>query len=287
MNIKKISFGNFRECYEVSNAEGVRLIITTDIGPRILFFGKKENVLFVDEKMELKRGNWKLYGGHRFWVSPESEDTYLPDNDRCEVEEGKDSITVSKLNKKNWLEKKITVSVKDDEFIVKHTLVNKGEMLYQGGIWALSCILPQGKIFFPWVTPGEWRVKKIVYWEKWPGQSTNVDSPNFVKGKDLFIVEINGEMSKLGTTGYGGFLGVANKDYTFIKKFDYINGAVYPDDNCAIEIYTSKYFCELETLSPMVTLIPGAPLIHIERWKYINKYIDPANEEEIKSLVQK
>ncbi|MCX7820186.1 MAG: hypothetical protein N2258_00730 [Brevinematales bacterium] len=284
MVIKKLNFSNFKECYEISE-NNTKLIVATDIGPRIIYFGKEKNVLFTDDKLELGRGSWKIYGGHRFWTSPETEDTYNPDNDKCKVLENKDSIIISMLDKKTQLEKKIEISVENDEFVVKHTLTNKGEMLYYAGIWALTCIVPQGKIFFPWVSEGEWRMKKIIYWEKWPGQSTNINSSNFLKGKDLFIVKINGEMAKLGTTGYGGFLGVANDNYTFIKKFNFIQGAIYPDDNCAIEIYTSQKFCELETLSPMVTLIPGNPLIHIERWKYIDRYVDPENEDEIKKLI--
>ncbi|MGC8771481.1 MAG: hypothetical protein ACP5Q5_09550 [Brevinematia bacterium] len=284
MVIKKTSFSNFKECYEISE-NGAKLIVASDIGPRIVFFGKNKNVLFIDEKLELGRGDWKIYGGHRFWTSPETEDTYNPDNEKCEVIENSNSITISKLDKKTMLEKKIEIKIENDEFVVKHILTNKGEMLYHAGIWALTCIVPEGKIFFPWVSQGEWRMKKIIFWEKWPGQSTNINSSNFIKGEDLFIIEINGEMAKLGTTGYGGFLGVSNKDYTFIKKFDFIQGAIYPDDNCAIEVYTSKKFCELETLSPMVTLIPGSPLIHTERWKYIDKYIDPLNEKSIKDIV--
>lgn len=282
--IKKVKFANFVDCYEIDSGKA-KMIITADVGPRIVFFGKDENVLFIDKELELGRGEWKIYGGHRFWVSPESENTYNPDNEKCNVKENKDSITISKLDKKTNLEKIISISVSDEEFIVRHTLINRGSMLYQGGIWALTCIVPEGTIFFPWVSPGEWRMKKIIYWEKWPGQSTNLNSKNFIKGEDLFLVKIDGEMAKLGTTGYKGFLGVANKNYTFIKKFDFIQGAIYPDDNCAIEIYTSKNFCELETLSPIVTLIPGNPLVHIEKWKYVDKYVDPQNEKDIYKLL--
>ncbi len=278
MVINKTTFGNFKECYEISENK-TKMIVAVDIGPRIVYFGEEKNVLFVDEKLELGRNSWKIYGGHRFWTSPETEDTYNPDNESCEVTEDSKSISISKLDKKTNLEKKINISIENNEFIVKHILINKGEMLYHAGIWALTCIVPAGKIFFPWVSPGEWRMKKIIYWEKWPGQSTNINSTSFIKGKDLFIIKINGEMAKLGTTGYGGFLGVANDNYTFIKKFDFIQGAVYPDDNCAIEIYTSQKFCELETLSPMVTLIPNYPLVHVERWKYIDKYIDLIKKE--------
>ncbi len=282
MQIKETNFSNFRKCIEIS-CNKKKMIITTELGPRILFFGfENENVLFIDENKKIGRGNWKIYGGHRFWVSPETEDCYSEDNDSCQLEKTENYVKISKLDSKTKLEKTIIISIDNDEFILKHILTNKGEMLYHGGIWAITCIIPEGTIFFPWTTPGEWKMKKIIYWEKWPGQSTNIQSKQFVPGNDLFLVKINGEMSKVGTTGYEGFLGVSNKNYTFIKKYDFIQSAVYPDDNCAIEIYTSKNFCELETLSPMTTLIPGVSLIHTERWKLIDRYIDPTDGNAIR-----
>ncbi|MGC8764942.1 MAG: hypothetical protein ACP5QT_03565 [Brevinematia bacterium] len=286
MDIREVKFFKYNHCFEISH-NNRRMIITTDVGPRILFFGfENENILFIDEREKIKREKWKIIGGHRFWVSPETEDAYVPDNDKCMVESSKDFVKVFKLDKKTGLEKSIIISVDGDDFIVKHILINRGEMLYQGGIWALTCIIPEGTIFFPWTTPGEWKMKKIIYWEKWPGQSTNIDSTQFIRGKDLFLIKVNGEMSKVGTTGYEGFLGVSNRNYTFIKKFNFIQGAIYPDDNCAIEIYTSKNFCELETLSPITTLIPEVPLIHIERWKLIDRFIDPSDGGAIRKVLK-
>lgn len=288
MQLKTTKFWKFKNCYEITS-NGKKLIVTTDVGPRIVFFGfidSPENVLYFDENEKIGLGKWKLYGGHRFWVSPETMDTYSPDNHPCKMEEGNNIVSFITIDNKTNLEKRLSIYVENNNFIVSHTLTNRGEMLYYGGIWALTCIPVEGVIFFPWSTPGDWKMKKIIYWEKWPGQSTNIKSKQFDPENDLFLVYPKGEVAKLGTTGYEGFLGVTAGNYTFIKKFDFIQGAVYPDDNCAIEVYTSKHFCELETLSPTLTLIPGYSLTHKEKWLLFDRAIDPKDVESIRKIIK-
>ena len=54
---------------------------------------------------------------------------------------------------------------------------------------------------------------------------------------------------------------------------EYLRGAVYPDDNCNIEIYTCSKFFEIETLSPVYTFLPGEKYIHTEKWLIVNKKV--------------
>ena len=61
-----------------------------DVGPRIIWYGfdEGENILHeVVSDAGLRGGNeFRLYGGHRLWVSPEVERTYFPDNRPVAVE---------------------------------------------------------------------------------------------------------------------------------------------------------------------------------------------------------
>lgn len=67
MEWRKVSFGKRELCYEIT-LNNLKMIVTADVGPRILFFGFKdgENVLFHDKEEKLSIGEMKLYGGHRF-----------------------------------------------------------------------------------------------------------------------------------------------------------------------------------------------------------------------------
>ena len=97
MEISKIQWNNL-EAVELQ-LDGKRMVVVTEFGPRIAFFGYEgeRNLLFWDDK---GRGyeDWKLRGGHRVWITTpgadESEITYRPDNDPCEVSIERDELVV-------------------------------------------------------------------------------------------------------------------------------------------------------------------------------------------------
>ncbi len=81
--LEPISYRGWNNAYRLSNGV-VELVVTADVGPRILFYGflNGKNLLHEVEEDAGKTGGseFRLYGGHRLWVSPEVERTYYPDN---------------------------------------------------------------------------------------------------------------------------------------------------------------------------------------------------------------
>ena len=86
--MEKVNFEGWPNCIRLSNRE-IELIITTDVGPRIIRCGfiNKQNLLYVSE---LEKGiigglQWHIYGGHRLWHAPEvMPRTYFPDNNKID-----------------------------------------------------------------------------------------------------------------------------------------------------------------------------------------------------------
>ena len=79
MSVKcyETEYENFGKCQCLDNGR-IKLIATTDVGPRIVFFGFVDgrNVLFEDidrnfYEMNSGYGVWYAYGGHRIWCAPE------------------------------------------------------------------------------------------------------------------------------------------------------------------------------------------------------------------------
>src|ERR1035437_3863139 len=81
--LERISYRGWNHAYRLSNGV-IELVVTADVGPRIFFYGfcNGENLLHEVEEDAGKTGGseFRLYGGHRLWVSPEVERTYYPDN---------------------------------------------------------------------------------------------------------------------------------------------------------------------------------------------------------------
>ncbi|HEX9061498.1 MAG TPA: hypothetical protein VF941_15055, partial [Clostridia bacterium] len=96
VKIEKISYKGWDNCIQLSN-EIIDAVITTDVGPRIIKFSLsgKDNV-FCEVKDEMgKTGSneWRIYGGHRLWQSPELEGrTDYHDNEPVEWKQKKNTV---------------------------------------------------------------------------------------------------------------------------------------------------------------------------------------------------
>jgi len=53
----------------------------------------------------------------------------------------------------------------------------------------------------------------------------------------------------------------------FVKRFDFVENAAYPDMNSNTEIYTAGSFVEVESLSPLQRLQAGEAIVYTERWQ--------------------
>ncbi len=287
MNIKETVFEGFNDCFELS-VGSEKMIVTAGFGPRILYYGSgvSGNILYVDKNPMKKEKGFRNYGGHRFWLAPETIVTARADNNPCEVTRKDGYLKVTALDRDYHLEKSLIISEKNGRFQVKHMVLNTGKMVYMASLWGLTCVrADSGTIFFPWASVGNWKLCKIIYWQKWAKQKTSINSRQYKQTPDLFLVKPIGRVGKIGSTGYEGFIGISQKNYTFIKKYDYIYSANYPDDNCSVEVYTCKNFSELETLSPIYMLNPGKPMTHTEEWVLAGRAVDPENGDEIRSLL--
>src|SRR6516164_934822 len=90
VKIEKINFKGWPNSWRVSNGE-VELVVTGDIGPRIMRFGFAggQNIFkeFTEQLGKSGEAEWQPRGGHRIWIAPEDPiKSYAPDNDSVDVE---------------------------------------------------------------------------------------------------------------------------------------------------------------------------------------------------------
>ncbi len=268
-----VEYHGWKQAWRLRQGE-MELTAIADIGPRLLCLRARsggENLLWEDPSRQMGRGEWKILGGHRLWISPESEDCYAPDTGPCEVtrrEEGALCLTAPPLPR-SGLQRSLAIRAlaAPGWFEVSHRVLNTGALVYPGALWALTCVNPVGKIVFPWgVGSKSWQLKQITYWSRWETHETRPASPQYRPGADVFTVMPLGEEGKVGAAPREGWLAHLRDNATLLKVYSPEEGGVYPDAGCSLEVYTCRHFMEMETLTPLRTLYPGEARSHIERW---------------------
>ncbi len=284
MPIKEATFDGLK-AVEITTKE-MKLVAVTEFGPRIAFLGKpngKNILLWALGKYT--RGEWDLRGGHRVWVTrpgaDENEDTYATDNGPCDVKIRKTSVTVAGAeNPANMTRRGMTIKVVDDTTITVDNFVkNTGEMLYSGGVWALTCTLPtrNAQYAVPIGDDSCWNAFTMVAFNEWGGHGKGGFNDKQIEvKKDLVLLKPAGVENKRMLQSHKGIIAMRDSvnKLTFAKKIDFDPAGQYPlNTNIAFYIGPKNFMVEMETMGPEETIKPGATLHHVETWKLVPEAI--------------
>ena len=289
IKVKKISYGGWENCLRITSGI-VDLIVTTDVGPRIIRYGfiGRENVMCeVESTLGLTGGDeWRIYGGHRLWHSPESRTrTYVPDNKPVAWEETPDGIkTMQDVEVISNIKKEMEVSLEPGSSRVRinHRLTNKGVWPLELSVWSISAMAAGGKEVIPQSRQDTGLLPNRVI-SLWPYTSLN-DSR--VRWGDKYIILQHDTAIKhpfkIGIPNNAGWAAYFNNEQLFIKYYKHKMNAPYPDFGVSYETYANDFMLEMETLSPLTVVKPDASIEHMETWKLFDEIPMPSdNEEEI------
>lgn len=275
---------NFGRCVCIDNG-AMEMYVTIDIGPRIIKLNLKgkNNMMFNDvdrksfkdneclKEMFGKDRTWYIYGGHRFWVSPESLPvTYYPDSDPVDYKVNGNVFTFTPPVQiyTKWQEVlEITVDENKAAAKVRHILKNCAEKEQTGAIWALSVTAAGGKAVISQAkeNTGLLPNRTLMLWPY-----NNMTDKRFYMDDNYYCVSHDKDAKvafKIGTNNTKGTHICVNNETVFKKSCEYIEGASYPDNGCCTEIYTDARILEVESLSPLYTLKPGETCEHVENWE--------------------
>ncbi len=299
MTVKKCTYKNFGKCIELSNGI-IQLIITVEIGPRIIRYGFiEQHNEFCDDApltLEVKDDTWKLLGGHRMWFSPEAfPRTYQPDNNAVEWEETQTGIKIT-TEIQPWVQMKKEIEISLDpnctNVTVRHTLINNNAWPVECGVWALTVLAPGGIQIIPLPTEkihfseGAKGLKHLVLWSYAYFNDPRIGL--YTKYISLRQDEKIKDDFKMGSINSAGWSCYLNNNHLFIKKFPYDKDGVYPDGGVSYETYTCDFMMEMESLSPLKLVDPGQSTFHTEEWELIdNVHEKIETEEDIDIIVQK
>ena len=80
-----------------------------------------------------------------------------------------------------------------------------------------------------------------------------------------------------------------NKGQFFVKRFDYLENAKYPDNHCNCECFTNFFMMEVESLGELKVLRKGESVSHDEWWNLFEcgESFDRKSEESIDKFLTK
>jgi hypothetical protein len=284
VTVERVTFANQPNAHRLSNGV-VDVVVTTDMGPRILRYGFAggENMLGAvpeaSKKTEL--GEWRPVGGHRLWAAPESVPrTYAADNDPVAFKvEGSTIRLTAPIEKGTGLQKEMVVTLAPEgtEVTVLHRVTNRGLWAVELAPWALTIMRGGGVAIIPneaYVAHSDDTLLPVRTLSLW--SYSDLSDPRFGYGRKYLRVRSDPAKTdaiKLGVANSLGWAAYAVDGMLFVKRFPFEPGADYPDKGSNTEIYTEGSFLEVETLAPMRRLEPGQTAEHTERW-YLFKGVD-------------
>lgn len=291
VKIDTVEYFDLPDCTMLSNGK-VDVIVTTDIGPRIIAyrFSGKDNVLAerpMTEGAETDWGMWRTLGGHRLWHAPESVPrTYWPDNLPVEVKTlGSDTVVVRPpAEDAVGIQKEMQISLAADtsEVTITHRLTNVGLWPIETAPWAITIVRHGGVQIVPnepFISHDERKLpaRPIVVWN-----FTDLSDGRIKFGRKFIRVVPDaekGEPSKIGVLNSRGWSAYQVGDALFVKRYPYVKDAQYPDMGVNHETFTKADFTEMETLAPMAVIQPGATATHVEKW-YLFPAIDLSDDDD-------
>lgn len=277
--MKYINYKKYGKCAKLSKG-GKTMLVTVDIGPRIIFYGEDggENIFYEDiddlinkddgylQKNLAGKGIWHIYGGHRLWKSPEYMDTYYPDNEPVAVEETDDGVTfVSPVEITTGLKKSIKIKMSDDgNAIIEHGFTNCGENVTPPiALWTLS-VMEKGAIAkIPLSTEDKGLLpnRNLVLWSY-----TDIKDERLQIDNDCVTLSQKNISRPIKLGMYVDQpIEVKVKGMTLRIEYPAPRGE-YADFCCNVETYTNDIMLEIETLSSLKELKKGESAVHTVKW---------------------
>jgi hypothetical protein len=293
--IKRTNYHGWENSFRLTN-EAIELVVTTDVGPRIIYFGlKNADNEFANYHDLLGRhldAEWNIYGGHRFWHAPEHPSrTYHPDNVPIILEEHDGFIRlIQETETTTGIQKELDITL-DPEIAhvkVKHRLVNHNLWPVELAPWALSVMAPGGVGIIP-LPPRGTHPEALLpanTLTMWP--YSDMSDPRWTWGRQFILLQQDPKAAtpqKIGLANHEGWIAYARRGHLFVKTFTPDREARYPDFNSTVELFTNQDMLELETLGPLVKLQPGSVVTHTEYWWLFANIAQPNSEVAVQEKI--
>ncbi len=276
VKVEKTEYKGWKNCYRVSNGE-VELIVTADVGPRVIrygFVGGQNLFKEYDEQLG-KSGEEKFQarGGDRVWKAPEDPvATWAPDNVPVEIQVTPTGLIAREpVEPLTHLQKEIEVSMapSGSGVTVSHRITNRTLFPLEFAPWALTQMAQGGVAVSGFPPRGHHpanleATNPLVMW----AYTDLADARWKFTRKYLTLRQDpnNNEAQKLGMFNSDTWAAYLLNGEAFIKRTKPDPSKTYADFGCSFETFTNNEFLEVETLGPMTKVNPGKTVELVEHW---------------------
>ena len=256
----------------------IELAVALDYGIRILHLSLcgMDNLLYeqpedLSDHLSTPDG-WRIYGGHRYWIAPESEKSYHPDNTAVSYTLTQDGVVLTQ-EEDPWLglQKQLHIRFCDDgSVLLEHSAKNVTSEEIRCASWGVNTFAGGGnaEIWFDGGTPGCYNPERVL--SIWSNSCLTDPRVTFTADR-IFAAHMPVETSyKIGIFSRSGLAKLQNKGQQFTLMFEAQADGTYPDNGCNFELFMDRNVMELEALGQLSVVKPGASCRHWERW-YLEK----------------
>lgn len=261
-------------CIRLSNGR-IEFAFPLNCGIRIssLNLAGYENLFFeqpVDMTDDCCRPNgWRLRGGLRLWIAPESRESYYPDNDPIQWTLLPDGVELTQpidgyLN----IEKRVRIRFDANDssaLLLDFAIRNCGNEAFEGSLWAITTFKPRGKGGFSFQS-GEDEILPQRFISLWNGTQMNDPRLKFEGERVEITHEPLDGCFKMGFSCMDASCWFRYAGQLLHRYFDYDPAARYPDGNVNLEVFQCPHMMELESLGEMKLFEPGVWVERHERW---------------------
>jgi hypothetical protein len=302
--VEVIEYRGWKNNLRLAN-DDAELVVTLDVGPRVISYRLNGGVNVMKNYASMMGGTnepeWQIRGGHRFWLAPEDlTRTYFADNRPVKWEQiGPHAARFTPPPETEYGVQKVMelkLAARGTRVEVTLRVLNIGSTPTDLAPWGPTVMAPGGVEIIP-LPPKR----------NHPGHVTNAKSPaDYGPNQELILwpyfdfadtrwtfgsryaflrQDVSKGPTKIGLAHREGWVAYLNSGVLFVKRFDYREGAVYPDWGTRYQTFSNEDMLEMETVGELVTLQPGQSAELVESWELHGGVPSVATEADVERVI--
>ncbi|HEX3152484.1 MAG TPA: hypothetical protein VHR66_30705 [Gemmataceae bacterium] len=302
--IETVEYRGWKNNLHIAN-ESAELIVTLDVGPRVIAYRKPGGFNVMKNYDEMMGGfgekEWQIRGGLRFWLAPEDlTRTYFPDNRPVGHAKLGDFAArfTPPVEEAYGVQKVMEVRLdeKGSRAHIRLRVTNVGQTPTTLAPWGPTVMAPGGMEIIPVPPhknhpldpknakhPGDFAPnQKLILWPYF-----DFTDDRWTFGSKFIFLRQDAKKgpTKIGLGHPVPWVAYLNQGTLFVKRFRHHEWAEYPDTGTSYQTFSNEDMLEMETVGVLCTLNPGQSAELEETWELFTDVPAVKTEAEVERVI--